>query len=106
MAKQTFSVKKLAPYKVTETVYKAKKTPDGKHLSWEREDKVREVKDGRLVMFITGHSVRIEGGDEAVRRLMVAPNEHVRPEVREVKLTPEQAVERVLSRVAVVEEDE
>ena len=108
MAKQTFSVKKLPPYKITETVYKPKKTPDGKHLAWEREEKVRTVTDGRMIMFITGNSVRIEGGDEAVRRLMVNPSEHVRPDpdAKAPKLTPEQAVERVLQRAAPIEEVE
>jgi hypothetical protein len=98
-ARQTFSVKKLAPYSITETVYKAQKDASGKHLGFDRTEKERLIKDGRLVMFASGHSVRIEGGDEAVKRLMAGHNPLVTPEsVKQATLTPEQAVERVLAR--------
>lgn len=98
-ARQTFSVKKLAPYSITETVYKAQKDASGKHLGFDRTEKERLIKDGRLVMFASGHSVRIEGGDEAVRRLMSKTSDIVAPEsVKQATLTPEQAVERVLAR--------
>jgi hypothetical protein len=98
-ARQTVSVKKLAPYSITETVYKPKKDAQGKHLGFDREEKVRKISDGRMIMFASGHSVRIEGGDEAVARLMAGHNPLVAPEsVKQASLTPEQAVERVLAR--------
>jgi hypothetical protein len=108
MAKQQhYSVKKLAPYTIMEVVYTAQKDGSGKHTGFERKETPRKITDGRLVMFTSGHSVRIEGGDVAVTQLMSGGNDQIKATpLRRAALTPEQAVERVLARVTTGMEDE
>lgn len=113
MPKMAYQVEKLPPYTITEEVFTPKKDKQDRHLGFERSTTTRTVKDGRMLYFPAGHSIRIEGGDAAVEALMRRKDTKAPvgddPGAKRGDMTPKEAVQRVLakadaSRIVAIEE--